>query len=98
MRTLVKITVPVQAGNRAVVDGSLPRVIQSTLERLRPEAAYFYTENGCRTAIMVIDMADPSATPGIAEPLFQALEAAVDFVPVMNAQDLQAGLSKLPQP
>jgi hypothetical protein len=95
MRTLIKITIPVQAGNRTVADGSLPRVIQSTLERLRPEAAYFYTDRGCRTAFMVVDMADPSAIPAIAEPLFQGLDAAVEFAPVMNIQDLQAGLSKL---
>jgi hypothetical protein len=95
MRTLVKISVPVQTGTKAIADGSLPRVIQSTLERLRPEAAYFYTENGRRTALMVIDLVDPSAIPGIAEPLFSTLDAAVDFIPVMNAQDLQAGLSKL---
>jgi hypothetical protein len=97
MRMLMKVTVPVQTGNKAITDGSLPRVIQTTLETLRPEAAYFCADGGRRTAFMVFDLADPTAIPAIAEPLFQTLDAEVEFTPVMSAQDLQAGLAKLPK-
>ena len=95
MRMLLKITVPVQTGNKTIANGSLPQVVQSTLERLRPECAYFGAENGNRTGYMVFDLKDPSDIPALAEPLFSQLDAALELTPVMNAQDLQAGLGKL---
>ena len=95
MRTMIKITIPVEAGNKALQDGSLPQVISEALERLRPEAAYFFPDRGIRTAMMVIDVKDPSEIPSIAEPFFSRLNAAVEFTPVMNADDLKKGLEKL---
>lgn len=49
---------------------------------------------GQRTGWIVFDMTDPSQIPEIAEPLFLNFDAAVEFVPVMNAEDLQKGLAK----
>jgi len=95
MRMMMKITIPVKAGNAAIKDGSLPKIMGETLERLKPEAAYFLSENGVRTAIMVIDMKDPADIPSLAEPFFQAFNAAVALVPVMTAEDLKKGLTKL---
>ena len=92
MRTLVRITMDVVACNKAIMDGSLPAIIQSTMERLRPEASYFHTVDGCRSCFMVFDLKDPSEIPAIAEPFFTELNAKVDFSPVMNAEDLQKGL------
>ena len=95
MRTLLKVSVPVESGNKAIQDGSLPRIIQQTMETLRPEAAYFTADtNGKRHAFLVFDLKDPSDIPSIAEPLFIGLQAEVQMTPVMSAQDLQAGLSK----
>ena len=82
----------VVASNKAIMDGSLPAIIQSTMEKLRPEASYFHTVDGCRSCFMVFDMKDPSEIPAIAEPFFTELNAKVDFSPVMNAEDLQKGL------
>lgn len=65
------------------------------LRDLKPEAAYFLANDGKRSGILVFDMDDPSQIPQIAEPLFQALEAEVEFVPVMNADDLRRAFSKL---
>ena len=42
--------------------------------------------------MMVFDMADPTQIPQIAEPLFMNADAAVEFVHVMNAPDLQKAL------
>jgi hypothetical protein len=94
MRTLMKVQVPVEAGNKAFLSGELPKVIMATVASLKPEAAYFYAERGVRTAIMVFDLKATSDIPVIAEPLFTKLNAAVEFSPVMNGEDLQAGLSK----
>jgi hypothetical protein len=82
----------VVASNKAIADGSLPAIIRSTMEKLRPEASYFHTFDGCRSCLMVFDMKDPSEMPSIAEPFFTELNAKVDFCPVMNADDLQKGL------
>ncbi len=92
MRTLVKVTLDVAASNKAIRDGSLSAIIQSTMERLRPEASYFHTVDGCRACFMVFDLKDASEIPTIAEPFFTELNAKVEFCPVMNADDLQKGL------
>jgi hypothetical protein len=97
MRTLLKVTVDTTAGNKAISEGTLPQVIGSTMEKLKPEAAYFYTVEGCRSCFMVFDMTDPSQIPVIAEPFFNSLNAKVEFCPVMNIEDLQKGLGTLQQ-
>ena len=63
-------------------------------ERSSDEAAYFGTENGRRTGYIVFDMVDSAQIPVIAEPLFQRAESKVEFIPVMNADDLQRGLAQ----
>ena len=87
MRFLVKVSMPVEAGNSAAKNGfkSIPEI----LKELKPEAAYFYEENGKRTGLLVIDLKDPSQIPGVAEPFFLALNAAVEFHPVMTPEDLK---------
>ncbi|ANE50743.1 hypothetical protein [Flavisolibacter tropicus] len=92
MRTLLKFTSDITAGNTAIADGRLPAVIKDTMDRLKPEAAYFFAENGNRTGLLVFDLKDVSDIPSIAEPLFITLKAKVEFIPVMNADDLQKGL------
>jgi hypothetical protein len=92
MRTLFKISMDVVAANKAISDGSLPKLMQTTMERLKPEAAYFTAMDGCRTCLMIIDLKDPSEIPGIAEPFFMSLNAKVEMCPVMNAEDLKKGL------
>jgi len=93
MRTLLKVSIPVEQGNKAVADGSLGKIIQATLQRTKAEAAYFTTENGNRTAFIFFDMKDSSELPPIAEPLFQGLHAEIAVTPVMNGEDLQKGLA-----
>lgn len=92
MRTLLRVTLDATSGNHAIADGSLPRVIKETMERLKPEAAYFHTVNGERSCFMIFDLQDPSQIPVISEPLFMVLNARVEFTPVMNAEELQKGL------
>jgi len=94
MRTMIRISIPVDAGNKAIQDGSLPKIMADTLERLKPESAYFYTDRGVRTGILIVDFNDVSEIPVIAEPLFMGFNAAVEFIPVMNAEELKKGLSK----
>ena len=44
---------------------------------------------------MVFDMPDSSDMVPFGEPFFMAVDAEVEVVPVMNAEDLQKGLGKL---
>jgi hypothetical protein len=43
--------------------------------------------------MMFFDMKDASEIPGIVEPLFAGLNARVELLPVMNADDLKKGLN-----
>lgn len=95
MRTLLKVQMDTEAGSKAIADGSLPELMQSTMERLKPEAAYFGPEDGVRTAFIIFDLEDPSQIPSISEPLFRTMKAKVTFMPVMNREDLQKGLQEI---
>ena len=39
---------PVEKGNKAIADGSLPRLLETMTENLAPEAAYDWPEAGDR--------------------------------------------------
>jgi hypothetical protein len=95
MRMMARIVIPVETGNDRIRDGELPKLMQGAAEKWRPEAMYFTTFDGRRTAYVVFDMPDSSAIPQFAEPFFMGLNADVQFAPVMNADDLQKGLSSL---
>ena len=95
MRMMMKISIPIEAGNKAVHDGSAQRILKTSLEALRPEAAYFYTAEEGRTILLFIDLKENSDMPSIGDPFFQGLNARVTFTPVMNGQDFQAGMAKL---
>ena len=68
MRIMARICIPVESGNKSIQDGSLPKVIQQTAERWHPEAMYFTTFDGRRTAYVVLDLPDSSALVEFAEP------------------------------
>jgi hypothetical protein len=89
MRCLVKVSIPVDTGNAAIADGSLPRTIETIISEVKPEAAYFAEENGRRTGFIFLDLKDPSQIPAIAEPWFLAFNAQVEFHPAMNLDDLR---------
>ena len=91
---LMKVQIPVDKGNTSIKDGTLPNVVMGSLERLKPESAYFCTEGGKRTALIVFDFKQVSDMPSIAEPFFDQLNAEVTFTPVMSAEDLKLGLQK----
>ncbi len=45
--------------------------------------------------MIFFDMQESGDIPGIAEMLFQGSDAAVEFIPVMNTDDLKNALSPL---
>jgi len=95
MRTMLRVWIPADAGNRSMKDGSLQKTMGQALERLRPEAAYFFPDQGERSALMVFNLKDPSEIVAAAEPFFTGLNARLDLTPVMTADDLRAGMEAL---
>lgn len=88
MRFLLRASMPVEPGNAAAKAGTMGSTIQSILEELKPEAAYFTDYKGMRTAFIVLDMQDTSQIPSIAEPWFIAFNAQVEIHAVMLPEDL----------
>jgi hypothetical protein len=83
-----------EKGSAAIGDGSLQEFMRSTMEAVKPEAAYFGARNGKRTAFVVFDLVDTADIPRIAEPFFMKLGAKIDFTPVMDLSDVQSGLER----
>ena len=97
MRTLMKVKIPTGAGNEAIKNGRLPEIMGKVLASLNAEAAYFTSEDGMRTALIFFDMEASSDIPSAAEPFFMDLDAQISFEPVMNAEEMAAGIGKAMQ-
>jgi hypothetical protein len=94
MRVMIKFALPVEASNDAIRSGKLQKVFHQLVEDLKPEAGYFYLqEEGKRGGFFVVDMQESSQIAEIAERFFLGLNAQVELVPVMAADDLLKGLS-----
>jgi hypothetical protein len=67
---LIDFNFPLEPFNTWVKNGTAGQEIQQILEEIKPEAIYFSERGGKRGGIMIVDVADPSKVPSIAEPLF----------------------------
>lgn len=88
MRFMLKVNIPVEAGNAAARAGKLGKTVETILAELKPEAAYFTSDKGQRTGFIFLEMEDTSQIPAIAEPWFLAFNASLEFHPVMVPADL----------
>ncbi|MEW6368083.1 MAG: panthothenate synthetase [Acidobacteriota bacterium] len=96
MRLLVQAKLPHEPFNTAVRNGTAGKTLSHIVEELKPEAAYFTEIDGRRAAILIVDVADPSRVPAVAEPFFLTYNADVEFHIVMSSEDLaRAGLDQL---
>ena len=93
---LLRVSIPVEAGNAAAKAGTLGSTVEKILADLKPEAAYFFPDdNGQRSGSIVFDMKDSSQIPAIAEPWFLAFNAKISLRPVMNPQDLATAVPSI---
>ena len=96
MRMMIDSNLPLEPFNTLVRNGTAGQKIQQILEDIKPEAVYFSERNGQRGGILIVDVADPSKVPPIAEPFFLTFNASVEFHIVMAPEELaQAGLDEL---
>ncbi|MFI1419245.1 hypothetical protein ACH4VX_14840 [Streptomyces sp. NPDC020731] len=93
MRVMLKATLDTEKANELLRSGKMAEQVKEILDRLRPEAAYFGPIGGRRTMVLVLHMQDSSEIPPVGEPFFTQMNAEVEMCPVMNAEDLQKGLS-----
>jgi hypothetical protein len=94
MRVMLKVSIPVEAGNKALKDGSLAKTMMTFMEKMKPETAYFLPECGKRAAIFFFDLKDPASIPLVVEPFFLSLDASIELTPAMNVEEMKAGVEK----
>ena len=96
MRVVLHVKIPHEPFNTAVRNGAAGERIQQILAEIKPEAAYFTEYEGRRGAILVVDVADASKIPSLAEPFFLSFNADVEFHMTMTPEDLgKAGLDAI---
>ena len=94
MRMMMKVSIPVEFGNKSLSEGQLQQTVMKFVEKYRPESSYFLPEGGERTAIFFFDAKDPSEIPSIVEPFFTNLQASVTMTPAMNLEEMRSGVEK----
>lgn len=88
MRMIMMIQFPIEPFNTAVRDGTVGAKMKKILEDAQPESAYFMERDGHRGGILIVDVANPSDVPRLAEPWFLTFNAEVEFRIAMTPEDL----------
>jgi hypothetical protein len=86
---LLDVSISHEPFNSLVRKGIVGKKLNDVLEALKPEAVYFTERDGKRGCIMIVEMADPSKIPALAEPWFLAFNADVKFCIAMTPDDLK---------
>ena len=89
MRFLMKVVIPVEAGNEMVRDPDMSRKMQELLSDLEVEAAYFGAEPGQRSFHLIVNIESADQIPAVTEPFYLAFKADVDLIPIMTLEDIQ---------
>jgi hypothetical protein len=94
MRMMLKVMIPVEAGNKAIKEEVLQKTVQDFVDSAKPEATYFLPVRGARAMVAVFDLRQAADIPVIVEPFFHNLNAGIKLTPVMNLEDMKAGVGK----
>jgi len=60
---LMRATMDTERANEALQNGTMQQNLQQAMEQLRPEASYFYEDEGKRAALFVFEMEDRRRFP-----------------------------------
>lgn len=88
MRMILHAKMPNEPFSSFVKDGSVGKRIQKILEEIKPEATYFTEFDGHRSALLIVDVADASKIPALAEPWFLVFNATCELHIAMTPEDL----------
>jgi hypothetical protein len=97
MRFMITCLIPVEEGNESANASSLGSTIQSIMEELKPEAAFFFDIDGVRGGYIVVNMDEASQISAIAETLFVGLGATIEVHRVMTPEELSQATSAIEQ-
>jgi len=89
VRILITFSINPEKGDQLIKEGRIGETMESILEDLQPEAAYFTDVEGTRGGFLVVDMEDASQVPARTEPLLLGVGATVHMQPVMTPEDLR---------
>ena len=92
MRFLIRAKIPTEAGNKMVQDPNFLKKIETYVNKVKAEAAYFFEADGNRVAAFIVDVQRADQIPVLAEPLFSGMDANVELHPVMSLEDLKKGI------
>ena len=84
MLFLVRVTMPVEAGNALIRDPNWQKRIGEMVGALKPKDVYFTVEGGQRTVYLILDGVESARIPAISEPFWLSLNASVEFIPAMS--------------
>jgi hypothetical protein len=89
MRFLMKVSIPVEAGNAFLASKpDFGQILSEILESQRAESVFFTAYGGQRTLFYVVNIENNAQMPAIAEPWWFLANASVEFLPAMTPDDL----------
>ncbi len=88
MRMLLNVRFPHEPFNTLVREGKAGEIIQKIIKELTPQSIYFTEQDGCRGAVAIVEVNDPSQIPFFAEPFFLNFNADCEFRIAMSPEDL----------
>lgn len=96
MQMIMEVELPNEPFNTLVRKGSAGEMLQRILADVKPSATYFTEQDGRRGAFLLVDVADSSRVPALAEPFFVLFDASVKFRICMTPEDLaRSGLDEI---
>ncbi len=97
MRFMISFRVPTEETNALIKEGTFPQTLQSVMEDLQPEAAYFTDVDGARGGYFVVNADNPSELAAKTETLFQGLGATIQVRFVWTPEDVQSAMPAFEQ-
>jgi len=93
---IIRATIPNSAGNK-LVKGDMQATFDKIMADVKPEHVFFSVDRGQRTVYMVVNLQNSADMVRVAEPLWLALEAEVECIPTMTAEEFGAAGASIAQ-
>jgi hypothetical protein len=89
MRVLMKINMPTEAENPVIGGPGFNDKMRDILGQINAESASFALVDGRRVDLIIVNVADVTELPKLAEPFFRWLNVRAEFLPQMDARDVE---------